>query len=317
MPRTRREFIGASACCFLTLSTVRTFGRQPAINLGPDRLVLLGTRGGPAITAYTPAPSSNLLVYKDVPYVVDAGYGTTFKLIDAGIPLRALRYVFITHHHSDHNLDLGPMLYNAWASGLTGPVDVYGPQGLDPLIRSYWQSNAFDIGTRIVDEGRPDLRRLVTTHEFAQGLVFARDDVKVTALRVFHPPVKESYALRFDLGSKVVVFSGDTAYFPPLAEFAKNADYLVHEVFYPAALDNLLNNRPNVDRPRLKASILSHHTRPEDVGRIAASARAKAVVLNHFVPADDKLTPENWARGVHTTYSGTVIVGRDLLSLPL
>ena len=270
------------------------------------------------ISGLTPTPSSNLIVYKGVPYVVDAGYGATFKLIQAGVPLHSLRYIFITHHHSDHNLDLGPMLYNAWASGLARPIAVFGPRGLNALIDGYWQSNRFDIDTRIVDEGRPDLRRLVHTHEFREGLVFAQDGVKVTSLRVLHPPVTETYALRFELGERVVVFSGDTAYFPPLAEFARNADYLVHEIVYPAALDELLSNRPNVDRAKLKASILSHHTRPEDVGRIATNARAKAVVLSHFVPADDeRLTPAMWARGVRSTYDGKVIVGRDLLALPL
>lgn len=314
----RRGFATASAASCLALLGDRAFAHRPASQLGSDRLVLLGTRGGPAITGYRPTPSSNLIVYKGVPYVIDAGYGASLKLIEAGIPLRALRYIFITHHHSDHNLDLGPMLYNAWASGLTGPVDVFGPKGLDALLRAYWESNIFDIETRIADEGRPDLRRLVIAHEFGEGLVFARGDVKVTSLRVLHPPVTESYALRFELGSKVVVFSGDTAYFPPLATFAKNADYLVHEVVYPAALGTLLSERPNVDRARLKASILSHHTTPENVGRIAAKAGTKAVVLNHFVPADDKaLPPETWERGVRSTYAGKIIVGQDLMTLPL
>jgi ribonuclease BN (tRNA processing enzyme) len=43
----------------------------------------------------------------------------------------------------------------------------------------------------------------------------------------------------------VVVFSGDTSYFPPLAEFASGADYLVQKVLYGPALDALLSRRPN------------------------------------------------------------------------
>jgi hypothetical protein len=56
---------------------------QGAPNLGPNRLVLLGNKGGPSIRAYAPSPSSNLLVWNNVPYVIDAGYGVTFKLIEA------------------------------------------------------------------------------------------------------------------------------------------------------------------------------------------------------------------------------------------
>ncbi|MGY4403722.1 hypothetical protein ACVIYL_004525 [Bradyrhizobium sp. USDA 3315] len=75
-----------------------TVAQQPPNGPGPDRIVLLGTRGGPNITGYSPSPPANLLVYKGVPYVVDAGYGVTFKLVDAGLRLPLLRYIFITHN---------------------------------------------------------------------------------------------------------------------------------------------------------------------------------------------------------------------------
>src|SRR5436190_19258828 len=245
MHSTRRRFlIGAAAATAAALAAKRGEAQQQP-QLGRDRLVLLGTKGGPRITSYAPTPSSNFLVYRNVPYVVDAGYGVTLKLVEAGLPLPALRHVFITHHHSDHNLELGPLLYNAWASGLRQPVDAYGPAGIAQLLEAYWQSERFDIETRIADEGRPDVRKLVSAHTFAQGPVFANADVKVSALRNVHPPIVESYALKFELGGKTVVFSGDTAYFPPLADFAKGADVLVHEVMYGPALEALVQKNPN------------------------------------------------------------------------
>lgn len=288
--------------------------QEPA--LGRDRLVLLGTKGGPRITSYAPTPSSNLLVYRNVPYVIDAGYGVTLKLAEAGLPLPALRYVFITHHHSDHNLELGPLLYNAWASGLRQHVDAYGPAGIQELVDAYWQSERFDIETRIADEGRPDLRRLVTAHTYTEGSVFADENVKVTALRNVHPPVVESYALKFELGDKTVVFSGDTTYFPPLADFAKGADILVHEVMYAPALERLVQKNPNA--ATLMAHLKASHTLAEDVGNIASAANVKMLVLNHFVPGDDKsVTPEVWTDAVRKTFAGHIVVGRDLLELPL
>lgn len=299
-----------------------SLGRSVAIgqgevqNLGPDRLILLGTRGGPLVTGYAPTPSANLIVFNGLPLVIDTGYGVTLKLLDAHIPLQLLRDIFITHHHSDHNLELGPLLYNAWASGLSTPVDVYGPKGLNALLGYYWESNRFDLETRISDEGRPDLRRLVRPHEFAEGPVTSVDSVRVSSLRNHHPPVIESYALKFELGTKTVVFSGDTTFFPPLVEFAMGADYLVHEVTYRPALDAMFARRPNA--ARLKTSILSHHTTAEDVGRIATLAKVKTLVLNHFVPGDDpNLTPEIWADAVGATFKGKIIVGSDMLTLAL
>ncbi len=314
---TRRDLIrtSAAATCWAALGS-RSLWAQERIDLGNNRLVLLGTRGGPFISGYSPSPSAALIVYNGVPYVVDTGYGASFKLIEAGVPLAALRYVFVTHHHSDHNLELGPLLYNSWVAGLRSPVDVYAPVGLRALLAKYWESNAYDLETRVADEGRPDPRGLVIAHEYTEGAILANPQGKVSALRNIHPPVTESYALKFVLGAKTVVFSGDTAYFPPLAGFAQGADYLVHEVLYGPALDAMVSRRPNAER--LKASILSHHTLAEDVGRIASQAQVKTLVLNHFVPGDDPaLTPDKWCDAVRRTFSGRIVVGRDLLQLPL
>ena len=104
-------------------------------------------KGGPFIRSYKQTPSANLIVYKNNPFVIDAGYGATFKLKEAGINLSTLKYIFITHLHSDHYLDLGPLLYNAWISGLAEPVYVYAPAGLNSLLHAYWESNNFDIDT--------------------------------------------------------------------------------------------------------------------------------------------------------------------------
>lgn len=78
----------------------------------------------------------------------------------------------------------------------------------------------------------------------------------------------------------------------------------------------MVARRPNAER--LKASILSHHTPAEDVGRIAAAAQVKTLVLNHFVPGDDPaLTAQIWAEAVARTFNGRIVVGHDGLSLPL
>src|SRR4030088_3452987 len=129
MSYTRRRFVEISGLALDGLSSVfrSALAQQQTADLGPDRLVLLGTRGGPFVSGYTPSPSANLLVFKGVPYVIDVGYGVALKLIEAGMRLPALQYVFVTHHHSDHNIELGPLLYNSWAAGLRTPVHVYAP----------------------------------------------------------------------------------------------------------------------------------------------------------------------------------------------
>ena len=318
MPFSRRKFIRdttlAAAVAGINLPLVSKLSIQK--NQNANRLVLLGTQGGPFIRSYNPTPSASLIEYNNTPFIIDTGYGITLKLIEAGIALPSLKYIFITHHHSDHNLELGPLLYNSWLAGLATRVNVYAPAGLKSLLHFYWESNRFDIETRISDEGRPDIRELVIPHEYKEGAVMSIPGVTISALKNIHPPVKESYAIRFKLDEKIVVFSGDTAYYPPLAEFARGADYLIHEVMYGPGIDALAKRRPNA--AKLKASILSHHTLAEDVGRIAEEANVKTLILNHFVPPDDKsITDAVWINAVSSTFKGKIIVGKDLLQLPL
>jgi ribonuclease BN (tRNA processing enzyme) len=313
MSTPRRTFL-AGACALAATAALspwmvaRAQGKR-------TRLILLGTGGGPRVIANGRSKPANLLVVNGVPYVIDCGEGVAHQVERAGVPLNTLRYVFITHHHSDHDLDYGNLIYDGWASGLRTPVDTYGPPPTKAMTAAYWELNKFDIETRIADEGRPDLRKLVTVHEFDKsGLVMQNDDVKVSAARVRHPPITQAYAYRFDAADRSIVFSGDTTFSPELIELARDADVLVHEVMHLGGMETLLKRVNNA--ATLREHLLASHTVTEDVGKVAAAAGVKTLVLSHLVPSDDaSLTDDVWSEGVRKHFSGQVIVGRDLLEI--
>ncbi|CAD1793934.1 MBL fold metallo-hydrolase [Xanthomonas arboricola pv. juglandis] len=277
-------------------------------------LVLLGTKGGP-----TPSPlraaAANALVIDGQPYLIDCGNGVAQQLARAGIRLPALRDIFLTHHHSDHNADLLNVVWLAWASGLQTPVRLYGPPGIASMVDAFVDMNAIDIDARIREEGRPPFRQLIQVHEFDQpGMVLQNDQATVTATLVDHYTLKPAFAYRFATRERTVVFSGDTRYLPALADFAKDTDILVHEVMYLPALERMLKTNDNA--PTLLDHLLKSHSTSEDVGRIAAAANAKMLVLNHFVPGGDPtITDAMWSAGARKHYAGPIVVGRDLMQL--
>ncbi|WP_167458577.1 MBL fold metallo-hydrolase [Mesorhizobium kowhaii] len=282
----------------------------------PDRLVLLGSKGGPALRPGGPWPSSSLLQIGGRTIVVDCGLGVTRALVDAGITLKALDLIFITHLHSDHVLELGPLVHTAWTAGLASPVSVFGPPGTGHYWRRFCQAMEFDIEIRIVDEGRPDIRELVSINEFAEGLVVEQRGLKVSALRVDHPPVTDCFALRFEHGGKSVVFSADTAFFPPLANFAQGADILVHEAMLEEGIERLVAKTGN--GARLKEHLLASHSFAEEAGRIASDAGVKRLVLNHLIPADDPgIVEADWIAAVRKTWAGDLTIARDGLVVEL
>ena len=308
----RRQFLITSGIALSSLALSRIDRAQEKTQ---TRIILLGTKGGPRVGEAGRSNPSTLILINDVPYLIDCGYGVSRQLIKAGVPLNTLRYIFITHHHSDHNLELGPLYYNAWITGLPVKIDAYGPPGMRKLMHNFFAYQKFDIDIRIPDEGRPDPRKLISIHEFGQpGLVMQNDDVKVTSLRVRHPPITQSYAFRFDAKDRSIVISGDTAYAPELADFAKGADVLVHEAMYLPALEKLISQAP--DATKLRQHLLGSHTATEDVGRIAAQASVKTLVLTHLVPGNDpSITDAQWTEGVRKHFNGRIVVGKDLMEI--
>ena len=53
----------------------------------PDRIVLLGTRGGPRLLTGSSWPSSSVIEFSGRPYIVDCGLGVTRQFVEAGYRL--------------------------------------------------------------------------------------------------------------------------------------------------------------------------------------------------------------------------------------
>jgi ribonuclease BN (tRNA processing enzyme) len=278
------------------------------------KLILLGTGGGPRPRKASSAPAQVILV-NDAAYVVDCGDGVARQLVFADVPLPNLRHIFITHHHSDHNADYGNLILLAWTAGLRTRVDTWGPPPLEKMTKLFFEMNAYDINTRIADEGRVPLVPLIHVHELSQGGLVMRDDnVKVTSTLVHHPPVVPAFAYRFDSADRSIVISGDTAPSDNLIKLAQGADILVHDALYEPGVDRLVARVPNA--AKLKQSIMSHHTSAEDAGRVAQVAGVKTLVLSHLVPPDDPtITDQMWIDAARTHFRGSVVVGKDLLQV--
>lgn len=284
---------------------------------GTNWVALLGTKGGPAIRPGSTMPTSSLLCLGGERIVVDCGLGVTRGIVDQGMALADLRYIFITHMHSDHYLELGPLLHTAWTAGLKTKVELWGPKGLSDYWDAFLLSMKADIDLRIEDEGRPDLRGLLVVHEINEGNVCEVSGIQVSALRNIHPPLVDTFALRFEGAGRVAVFSGDTAYHPPLADFARAADLLIHEAILEDAIEALIRRVGNAD-DRLRTHLVRSHSFAPEAAKIATMAGVKALAVHHMIPSDDpSYTEEHWLAAVRPHWSGPFHMGRDGLRIEL
>ncbi len=282
-----------------------------------DFVSLLGVKGGPAIRPGSNMPSSTLIHINGKNLLVDTGLGVSRSICDLGVELHDIDAIFITHMHSDHYLELGPLIHTAWVSGRVKPIPIYGPKRLKYYWRAFLESMVDDIALRIEDEGRIDLEKLPAFFSFEDRQSLSLSNINIRVMRNLHPPIRDSFALCFECEHYSIVLSGDTAYMPEMIDFADQADLLIHEVMLSEGID-LIMTRLGYEDPKLKNHLLQSHTLAENVGLIAKCAKVKCLALNHFVPDGfAEFNDEDWLQAVRSHWSGKIILGRDGIRIPL
>lgn len=305
----------------------QTRGAATAAQSG-SRLITLGTRGGP-IPARDRAQSSNLLIVNGTYYLVDAGDGVLRRLAQAGVNFRQIGKVFITHGHDDHTAGLGTLMSVPWDFQRHDPIDVYGPPGTVALVKGAIQYFTGNAEIRWAEGRRTPLGDVFVGHDVAPGLIYQDANIRVTAAENTHFHIPEgspyygkykSYAYRFQTPDRVIVFTGDTGPSEAVTELAKNADILVSEVGSGEEVKQVLikNGTWQSMTPEQQAAFMRHeaeeHLTPEEVGKMAARAGVKAVVLTHLLPTVNEYDDyQRFAPEVGKFFSGRVVVAKDLM----
>ncbi|MFC6673265.1 MBL fold metallo-hydrolase [Marinobacterium aestuariivivens] len=273
------------------------------------QVVMLGT-GTPVPDADRSGPST-AVIYNGEAYVFDSGAGMVRRAIEAaqkkGIEAlypTNIKHLFITHLHSDHVLDY-PVLASTYWWRRTDQLSVYGPSGLDAMTQGYYDMMQRDIELRtsgLQPVKNPTFYQ-VKTHEFDKGGWKIQDgEVTIEAFDVNHGDIEPSFAYRVTTPDKTVVISGDTTYSDTLAEVAKGADILVHEVISEAGWSKLPENWQQYHA--------AAHTRTSELARLANKAKPGLLVLTHILHYSAPI--ETALSEVQAAYDGKVVLASDL-----
>ncbi len=303
-------WLGVGLCVVIAASRPlegqRTLGGGPWTGTGDSTTVIMLGTGMPAPNPERSGPSTAVVVGRRV-FIFDAGPGVERRIAAAGLPIDGPAALFLTHLHSDHTLGLPDLIFTSWVMGRSTPLRIYGPPGTkamtDHLIAAWAED--IDIRTNGLEHGRPGGHR-VDTREVTAGVVYDSAGVKITAFAVPHGSWKYAFGYRVDAPRKSVVISGDTRYSPELASAASQADVLIHEVYSSARVE--AERRPGGSTwPQYMKAF---HASDVEVGRVAAKAKVKLLVLYHIVGA---FTPEELTAGVRRGgYRGKVVIANDL-----
>ena len=303
-PATLRSL--ATVLCALLWPLGLGGGSRLTAQAAPFEVTLLGTgTPRPDVERFGPA---TLVRAGDQRLLFDAGRGVTIRLTQAGVPLRDVNAVFLTHFHSDHVNGLTDLWLTGWLPAASGQrssaFEVYGPTGTREMMTHLELAHAADIRIRVADERLSREGVAIDAHDVAEGMVYERSGVRVTAFDVDHGElIKPALGYRVDFGRRSVVLSGDTRYSTNLAKYAKGADVIVHEVI--AVADGLLPSTPTAKR------IFDHHTTPEQAARLFVETKPRLAVYSHVILGG--VTPDDLVRRTRAVYDGPVVAGNDLM----
>ena len=255
-------------------------------------------------------------------FMFDVGAGIVQKSENIQLPLDKIDAIFITHYHSDHFMDLPNLINRSWVLGRTNDLHVYGPDGLDTLMKAVDQFLYIENQHRVDHHGAElmDISKARgISHEFenvqnGKEIVFQKDGITITAFDVNHEPIEPAVCYAIEYNGKKVVISGDTKKNDMVLEMAKDADLLLHEVLLVSLLKQLetkLVETCNSRNAKIIHDIQDYHTTPKEVAELANAANVKKLILHHFAPPPDFRVIKNLYKKELSEFNGSIHFAND------
>ena len=284
------------------------------------RLRLLGT--GTPTPLLDRAGASFMIECGDDLLLFDCGPGAVRRLLEAGVAPTQVTHLFLTHLHYDHCNDYPYLVLTRWdqGAGRIPDLSVCGPRGVARMTRllfdeaGVWgpdlEGRTQHGGSQAIYQRRggvlPRQRPQPLVTEVQNGDNVPGTDWQVTVAETRHcQPHLHSVAYRLDTAGGSVAYSGDTAPTPRLTKLAQGADMLLHMCHFI--------NGEEAD-PRMTEACSGHL----DAARTAQEAGVRTLVLVHLT--EQVLAPglrERMCAEAAAVFDGTIVVGEDLLAVPI
>lgn len=231
--------------------------------------------------------------------LVDAGGGNQIlsQLEKAGIDLKEISHIYITHKHIDHLLGIFWILRFLGSKISKGGVEkltIYCSQNVAKIIKN--------ISTQLLKKKINDL--------FDDKIIFEiiHDSKKIflhnweiTCINM-HSIKDEQYGFRLKFADGLVLTSfGDEPYNEKLLAYAENSDYIIHDAF-------CLERDSNLFKPHE-----INHATVKDAANNATSLEAKNLILFH---SEESATfgkrKQLYTEEARQYFSGNILVPDDL-----
>ena len=293
--------------CLALTATPATWAQEPERSTPESTtVVILGTASHPEPSAAGPATA--VLVGSRI-FLFDAGAGVERQLSAAGLKTNGVSAAFLTSLVIDHTLGYPDLLLNSWLNGRSEPLEVYGPPGTNAMTEHILAAYAEDISARTRRQipsgeflGKPPGSERASVHEVRGGLVYDKEGVRITAIRVPFWPHEYAFGYRIETPQRTIMISGGGVSGKAFEEAAREVDVLVHEVYASADIN-----------AGARALVTFAQTSDSAVGALAARAAPKLLILTHIIPGPRANQERLLANVVSGGFKGHTVIAHDLM----
>ncbi|MEQ8300529.1 MAG: MBL fold metallo-hydrolase [Hyphomonas sp.] len=296
-----------------------------------NQFVTLGTKGGPLLADDRSQPANALIDGEHI-YLVDVGDGAAGQFAKLGLPLKSVDAVFLSHLHFDHTAGLMGVLGLRYQTSAQKPITIYGPPGTRETVDGLFAAMVPEMRVGYAVPGAkppPSPQEKTIVVELVPDSTIDVNGMKVTTVENTHytlpagseaAKVNKSYAYRFDLSDRSIVFTGDTGPSESVERLAQGADLLVSEMMdVPFIIENMKRtyaNNPKAPPPQVLEGVFKHlrdhHVTAEQVGEMASRSGVKQVVVTHFAAKEDAASLARYEAEIAKNFDGDIAIAKDL-----
>jgi len=265
-------------------------------------VLILGSNS--AIPTLKRHPSSQLVLFDQMPYLIDCGEGTQLQLRRYKQKFQKIRQIFISHLHGDHYYGLPGLITSMHLLGREKPLSLFGPKGIKEILDVNFKHSRTKLRypleiieleeeqRYIYEDERIKVRTLLLEHRVPTfGYVFEEQKrelrVNKVAIEKYHLSLKE--ILDVKAGKPVFrnetqidqseltleeqplrsyAYCSDTGFKPDLAQSIGNVNLLYHEATF-------------MEDMKKRASETLHST-AKQAAEIAKLSGAEKLIIGHF-----------------------------------
>ncbi len=267
-------------------------------------VTILGS--GAALPTFSRNPTAQFIDCNNRHILIDCGEGTQMQMRKFGVKFQKISHILISHLHGDHYFGLAGLLSTMHLLGRDQGINIYGPEGLEQIIRSQLEIEGSKLGfgltftaldgktaSLLFEDKILEIHTFPLKHRVKTNGFLIREKVKEYTLlaEVFNAEgLSRTFIPKFKKGEDVIDENGITHYFedytlkpPATKSYAYCSDTAYYEKVIPFIQGvDLLYHESTFTEPFQSRAKATFHSTAKEAATIALKSSVKKLILGHL-----------------------------------